>query len=95
MDTYIHNCITVFIKNYLFQVRSDGAGLSDYLIEFAINVLPNLLRYQIMDALENPAKIKIQDEMNKINVEKLIKDNIPNFEKLLQNYTITLDDLKY
>ncbi|XP_031632293.1 uncharacterized protein LOC116346401 [Contarinia nasturtii] len=77
------------------QVRSDGAGLSDYVIEFVINILPNLLRYQIMDALENPAKTKIQDEMNKINVEKLIKDNIPNFEKLSQNYTITLDDLKY
>lgn len=48
-----------------------------------------------MDALENPARAKIQEEMNKINVEKLIKDNIPNFEKMNQNYTITLNDLKY
>lgn len=76
-------------------MRSDGAGTFDYVIEFVINIIPNLLRYQIMDALENPAKAKIQQEMNKLNVERLIKDNIPNIEKLNQNYTITLNDLKY
>lgn len=26
-----------------------------------------------MDAIENPVKLRIQEEMNKINVEKLIK----------------------
>lgn len=67
------------------QIRSDGAGTLDYVIEFAINVIPNLLRYQIMDALEYPARVKIQDEFNKINVERLIKDNIPALEKMCQN----------
>jgi hypothetical protein len=57
------------------QVRFDGAGTVDYAIEFAINVLPNLLRYQIMDALENPVKQKIQAELNNVNVERLIKEN--------------------
>jgi hypothetical protein len=57
------------------QVRFDGAGTMDYAIEFAINVLPNLLRYQIMDALENPVKQKIQAELNNVNVERLIKEN--------------------
>lgn len=77
------------------KVRSDGAGTFDYVIEFLVNILPNLLRYQIMDALESPVKSKIQDEMNKINVERLIKHNIPNVEKLRQNYTLTLSDLKF
>lgn len=36
------------------QVRFDGAGTMDYIIEAGVNILPNLLRYQIMDALENP-----------------------------------------
>lgn len=67
------------------QLRSDGAGTFDYIIELAINVIPNLLRYQIMDALEYPARAKIQDEFNKINVERIIKDNIPAFEKMCQN----------
>lgn len=76
-------------------MRSDGAGTLDYCFEFLINVLPNLLRYQIMDALENPVKVKIQDEMDKINVEKLIKNNIPNIEKMRKNYSISLSDIKY
>lgn len=75
-------------------MRSDGAGTFDYVIEFLVNILPNLLRYQIMDALENPVKAKIQDEMNKINVEKLIKDNIPAFEKMQANETVSMNDFK-
>lgn len=75
-------------------MRSDGAGTFDYVIEFLVNILPNLLRYQIMDALENPVKTKIQDEMNKINVEKLIKDNIPAFEKMQANETVSINDFK-
>lgn len=77
-----------------FQVRSDGAGTFDYVIEFLVNILPNLLRYQIMDALENPVKTKIQDEMNEINVEKFIKDNIPAFEKMQANETVSINDFK-
>lgn len=62
------------------QVRFNGAGTMDYIIEFAINVLPNLLRYQIMDALESPLKMRIQDELNAINVEKLLHENLPKLD---------------
>lgn len=48
-----------------------------------------------MDALENPVKVKIQEELDKINVEKLIKNNIPNINKMRQNYSISLSDLKF
>lgn len=72
------------------KVRSDGAGTFDYVIEFLINIIPNILRYQLMDALENPVKAKIQDEMNKINVENLIKSNVEKVSNKL-----TLSDLKF
>lgn len=34
-----------------------------------------------MDAIENPVKTKIQETMNKIDVEKTIKAKLPEFEK--------------
>lgn len=76
-------------------MRSDGAGTFDYVVEFLVNVIPNLLRYQIMDALENPIRTRIQDEMDKIDVEKLIKNNLPAFEKMKENSQITMDDFKF
>lgn len=46
-----------------------------------------------MDALENPAKARIQEEMNKINVESFIKKNIPNFERMSRKgATVKLND---
>lgn len=62
------------------QVRCDGAGTLDYIMEFVVNILPNLLRYQIMDALENPIKMRIQEKFNTIDVEQAIKDNIHKFQ---------------
>lgn len=63
------------------QVRSSGLGTADYLVEFLVNILPNLLRYQIMDALEKPLMQKIQDFTNKIDVEKLVKENLEEYRK--------------
>lgn len=49
-----------------------------------------------MDALENPAKARIQEEMNRINVERFIKNNIPTFEKMgRKNTELTLSDFKF
>lgn len=47
-----------------------------------------------MDALENPARTRIQEEMNKINVERMIIDNIPALEKLKETSTVTISDFK-
>ncbi|RLU14768.1 hypothetical protein DMN91_012655 [Ooceraea biroi] len=63
------------------QSRIHGAGTLDYLMEAMINILPNLLRYQIMDAIEGPLKRRIQEELNKIDVERLIDERIPEIEK--------------
>lgn len=62
------------------QVRFDGAGTIDYIIEAGVNIIPNLLRYQIMDALENPVKQRIQAEFNRINVEEVIKHNLDKID---------------
>lgn len=66
------------------QVRCDGAGTLDYVIEFAVNILPNLLRYQIMDAIENPLKERVQQELNKVNVEEMIKQELPRVDEMQQ-----------
>lgn len=72
-------------------MRSDGAGAFDYIIEFLINVLPNLLRYQIMDAIEEPIRAKIQDECNKINVERLIRSKLPEIERMSKSSAFRSD----
>lgn len=41
-----------------------------------------------MDALENPAKIFIQKELDKVNVEKIIKEKLPEFEKMGANMNL-------
>lgn len=66
---------------FFFQVRCDGAGTLDYITEFVVNVVPNLLRYQIMDALEKPAKLRIQQFFDTINVEEMIKKKVPEIRK--------------
>lgn len=62
------------------QVRCDGAGTLDYILEFVVNVLPNLLRYQIVNALENPIRARIQEHFNTINMEQLIKENFAKYQ---------------
>lgn len=75
------------------QARCDGAGTLDYVIEFAVNILPNLLRYQIMDAVEGPLMEKVQQELNKIDVEETIKQELPKVDEL-ENQGFKLSSLK-
>uniref|UniRef100_A0A182MLU0 Hemolymph juvenile hormone binding protein n=1 Tax=Anopheles culicifacies TaxID=139723 RepID=A0A182MLU0_9DIPT len=63
------------------QVRCDGAGTFDYVIEAAVNILPNLLRYQIMDAIENPLRMRIQEKLDCIDTEALVRKYAKEFEK--------------
>uniref|UniRef100_A0A336KI47 CSON005147 protein n=1 Tax=Culicoides sonorensis TaxID=179676 RepID=A0A336KI47_CULSO len=72
------------------QMRCDGAGTLDYVIELMVNIFPNLLRYQIMDALENPIKNRIQDMMDKVDVEMIIKEKILEYENLGVNMKFDL-----
>ncbi|KYN06157.1 PREDICTED: uncharacterized protein LOC108783225 [Cyphomyrmex costatus] len=63
------------------QARFHGARTLDYLVEASVNILPNLLRYQIMDAIEGPLKRRIQEELDKVDMEKLIDEKIPVIEE--------------
>ncbi|XP_053601775.1 uncharacterized protein LOC128670266 isoform X1 [Plodia interpunctella] len=75
------------------QVRCNGAGTLDYVIEAGVNILPNLLRYQIMDALEGPLKERIQQELDKINVEETIKQELHKVDEM-QEQGFKLSSLK-
>lgn len=72
-----------------FQLQFDGAGTLDYVIEALVNILPNLLRNQIMLAVEEPLKIKIQEIFNEIDVEKEIYKQVEEFEKIAVNNNLT------
>ncbi|EDW04051.1 uncharacterized protein LOC6561705 [Drosophila grimshawi] len=76
------------------QVRCDGAGTLDYIMEFAVNVLPNLLRYQIMDAIENPIKQRVQEKFNTIDVEQAIKQMAHKYEDEGSNFKFDLTQFK-
>ncbi|KAJ8734999.1 hypothetical protein PYW08_014249 [Mythimna loreyi] len=75
------------------QIRWDGAGTLDYVIEFAVNVLPNLLRYQIMDGLEGPLRGRVQQELDRLNVDELIKQELPKVDEI-QEKGFKLSSLK-
>lgn len=62
------------------QVRFNGAGTMDYVVEAAVNIIPNLLRYYIMDAVEGPVKQRVQEVLNTVNVERLVKENIDKID---------------
>lgn len=64
------------------QVRMDGAGTLDYVVEVVVNVLPNLLRYQIVNAVEGPIKSRVQEIMDSINVEEMIEEKLPELDKI-------------
>lgn len=62
------------------QVRFNGAGTVDYIIELAVNVLPNMLRYQIMDAIEAPLKMRVQEILNTVKVEEVVHENLDKLD---------------
>lgn len=63
-------------------------GTFDYAIELFINVLPNLLRYQIMDAIEKPVMNKIQEYANRVDAELLVKDLLQQYQN---NQTLSIN----
>lgn len=66
------------------NVKMDGRGSFDYLVEMVVKLLPKMLRYTIIDALEEPLKQKLQSDMlNKINVDRIIEDNMSDIKRYL------------
>ncbi|XP_039276258.1 uncharacterized protein LOC120349757 [Nilaparvata lugens] len=65
------------------QLRHEGTGSLDYALELLVNLLPNILRYQIVDALEDPLRRRFQEILNSVDVEKIINEEIPKLEKMI------------
>ncbi|XP_058455466.1 uncharacterized protein LOC131432905 [Malaya genurostris] len=63
------------------QIHSSGIGTLDYLVEAAVNILPNLVRYQIVDAIEGPLKARIREKFECMNMEQLVKRHVLEFER--------------
>ncbi|KAG5680013.1 hypothetical protein PVAND_009546 [Polypedilum vanderplanki] len=70
------------------QIMSNGLGTFDYVIELFVNVLPNLLRYQIVDAIEKPIVNKLQTIVNRIDIEDLVKELLRQYRN---NETLSID----
>jgi hypothetical protein len=64
------------------HVRMDGAGTLDYVIEAVVNVLPNLLRYQIVNGVEGPIKLRVQEIMDSIDIEEIIEQKLPELDNI-------------
>jgi len=60
----------------------DGAGTLDYVTELVVNVLPNLLRYQIVNAVEGPIKLHVQEIMDSTDIEELIEQKLPELDTI-------------
>lgn len=63
-------------------VQMDRQEPLDYVIEIAVNSLPSMLRHIIVDALEEPIKIKVQTILDDVQVEKLVEDRLPELDRL-------------
>lgn len=63
------------------QVRCNGLGTVDYFVEFFVNVIPNLLRYQITDALEKPLMKKVQEFTDRIDVDQFAKAKLNEYKE--------------
>jgi hypothetical protein len=61
------------------QVRSSGLGTADFLLELFVNVIPNMLRYQIISALEKPITKRLQEFTDRIDVELVAKDIVEEY----------------
>lgn len=64
-------------------VRTDRREPVDFMVESALNSLPDLVRHIIVDTLEEPIRIKVQTVLNEVQVDKLIEDRLPDLDRLM------------
>lgn len=70
--------------------RSSGIGTFDYVIEFLLNTLPNLIRQQIMEVISKPIIHRIHQYTEQIDLESLIKEKVLEYSEC---GTISMDSL--
>lgn len=62
------------------KVTMDSPMSLNLMIEGIINAFPTLIRHIIVDTVEQPLKEKIQEILNKINVESIVDENLPRLD---------------
>lgn len=62
------------------KVTMDSPMTLNMMIEGVINAFPRLIRHIIVDTLEQPLKEKIQEILDKINVESIVDENLPRLD---------------
>lgn len=62
------------------KVTMDSPMSLNMMIEGVINAFPRLIRHIIVDTLEQPLKEKIQEILDKINVESIVDENLPRLD---------------
>ena len=68
------------------NVKMDRNGNFDYLVELLAPMLPKMLRYLLIDALEDPIRDMIQrDVLSHISIEQIIEENMPSIKKYLSD----------
>lgn len=60
----------------------------DYLVEAGVNIVPNLLRSQVVDAIERPLRVRIREKLECINVEQFVKRHVADFERRGTNMVV-------
>jgi len=65
------------------EVHMDRKEPLDFVIEIAVNSLPSLLRHIIVDALEEPIKMKAQTILDEVQVEKMVEDRLPELDQMV------------
>lgn len=50
------------------------------MVEGIINAFPKIIKHMIVDALEVPLKVKIQEILNEVNVESFVDSNLPRLD---------------
>lgn len=68
------------------QARFDGLGTWDYLVEFFINFLPNLIRHQVLTALEPALKKRLQEEINLIDMHCLLEKEFLDEKRWIEDF---------
>lgn len=63
-------------------VHMDRQEPLDYVVEIAVNQLPTLLRHTIVDVLEEPIKLKIQELLDEVQVEKMVEERLPELDQM-------------
>ncbi|XP_049814745.1 uncharacterized protein LOC126262276 [Schistocerca nitens] len=64
------------------QARIDGLGTADYVAELIVNVLPNLLRQQIMSAFAEPLRLRVQKELLSMDVDRELRRRLPEMDQV-------------